>query len=140
MNKLIAILILVSLLMLAALPAAASRPAPRYYHVDVDGACWLPDAKGTPDFVSDVATSFRYEKPNILVITCDGELSDNATLPRETTKLDFNTTGRLCAGKLKDNTRLTQDYGAVVSPGSGIVDPSGRSEITCRFDLSATDP
>ncbi len=133
MNKLAAIVLLVALLLLPTLPVAADMPIPNYFFVEVGGACWLPDGNGMPARVDGVNTEFSYEKPNILVISCNGKLPAGATIPRVITKYEFRNTGKFCIGKLKSSTRITSLYGAVVYP-------DGWSEITCRFDLSAQDP
>lgn len=132
MNKLAAIVLLVALLLLPALPAAADMPIPNYFFVEVGGACWMPDGAGRPVLINGATTAFRHEKPNILVITCSGKLPAGATVPQVATKFDYNNTGLQCIGKLM-RTRVTTSYGAVVYP-------DGYSGMACRFDLSATDP
>ncbi len=133
MNKLFAVLLLLVLWLLPALPAAADVPIPNHYFVDAGGACWLPDGNAVPSLANGTNTNFWLEKLNVLVITCNGKLPADATLPRVITKLEYRDTGLLCVGKLKESERYTTRYGAIVYP-------DGFSTITCRFDLNATDP
>ena len=68
-----------------------------------------------------------------LVVSCYGWLPNYAPRPKVPIKLSYDLTGYACETILKDQRYITSDYGAVVYP-------SGRSEISCRFDLSPVDP
>lgn len=111
----------------------ADLSIPNYFYVELDGACVLPDGAGMPAVANGVSTTWRYEKPNALVVTCSGKLPAGAVIPRVPTKFTYNETGLMCVGMLKGTIRQTTGYGAVVYP-------AGWSQITCGFDLTATDP
>lgn len=134
MFKLIAITLLVGLLALPTLTAAAGYPIPHRYLVGADGSCIAPDGTGAPIEIAGASTSYWIEKGNTLVMHCQGALPEWAAIPKEATKLDYGTTGLLCAGRMKENTWLTRSYGALVLPFPGS-DPPGWVDITCRFDL-----
>lgn len=132
MNKLIAVLLLIAMLLLPALPVAATSPIPHRYFIDAEGACVAPDGDGVPTVIEGANISYFYEKGGTLAMRCRGPLPESAAIPDHFIKLDYNTTGLFCAGKMKDTIAVTVNYAAVVYPLVGY-DPPGFTEIICRF-------
>ena len=139
MNKLSAVVLLVVVLLLPALPAAANPPIPSRYFIDAEGLCYAPDGNGVPTLIVGGSTRFWIEKGGKLVMRCSGPLPDWAAIPKETIKLDYGTTGLFCAGKMKNSEVVTANYWAIVSPNNGN-DPPGWVDIVCRFGFSPQDP
>ena len=127
------ILLLVLLLVIGTAVVSAQRPIPDHYSVDVYSSCWLPDGEAVPQPVLLAHSSFYWTKPMTLVVSCNGWLPNDAPRPKMPIKLSYEQTGYACWATLKGQTYITRDYGAVVYP-------SGRSEISCRFDLAPGDP
>lgn len=128
MNKFLSVLLAAMLLTVAFLPAAASPPEPDYYSVSQSGPCWLPNGEARPTSALMLKKNFTWEAPLQFVGTCWGQLPKDAPRPKETIKLTYAETGRLCEVKYQGSTFRTIDYGATVHP-------NGAAEITCRVDL-----
>lgn len=127
------LLLLVALLVIATAAVSAQRPIPDRYSIVVKGPCWLPDGEAVPEPVLLPYSDYSWTKPKTLVVSCNGWLPRDAPRPKMPIKLTYDMTGYLCETTLNNMTYLTATYGAVVYP-------TGRSEITCRFDLSPIDP
>ena len=138
MNKLFAVVLLVVVLLLPALPAAANPPVPTRYFIDAEGACYAPDGNGAPTLIVGGSTRFWIEKGGKVVMRCSGPLPEWAAMPKQTMKFDYGATGLLCAGKIKASEMITANYDAIVSVGPN--DPSGFTEITCRFGFRPQVP
>lgn len=74
MNKLIAVLLLIAMLLLPALPVAATSPIPHRYFIDAEGACVAPDGDGLPTVIEGANISYVYEKGGTLAMRCRGPL------------------------------------------------------------------
>ena len=130
---LLRILLLGLLLAIGTAVVSAQRPIPENYSVVVYSSCWLPDGEAAPQPVLLASSSYYWTKPMTLVVNCYGWLPRYAPRPKVPIKLSYDLTGYVCETILEDQRYVTSDYGAVVYP-------SGRSEISCRFALSPTDP